>query len=176
MPSPRPLLSRVALQSREINCHWQLWRRLWTLAGHWNSAGFSRCAIASVLGFVSLNTLNYLRFRENTSSGRRLLDEETDMSNSFKASRIWFRSSSFLSNRRAGRFRTAEWRKNVAREKARDCAFPVATFFRHSAVLNLPAVLLRKVCIRKGCLSFVETTNAVIKTDVSQSHCRLRLS
>lgn len=132
MPSPRPLLLRVALQSREINCHWQLWRRLWTLAGHWNSAGFSRCAIASVLGFVSLNTLNYLRFRENTSSGRRLLDEETDMSNSFKASRIWFRSSSFLSNRRAGRFRTAEWRKMSRKTRS---AQSRVTFFRYSAVL-----------------------------------------
>ena len=133
MPSPRPLLLRVALQSREINCHWHslllFWRRLWTLAGHWNSAGFSRCAIASVLGFASLNTLNYLRFRENTSSGRRLLDEETDMSNSFKASRIWFRSSSFLSNRRAGRFRTAEWRKICGAGEGAGLCFPSRDIF-----------------------------------------------
>ena len=48
-----------------------------------------------------------------------------------------------LRNRRAGRLMTAEWRKNVAR----DCAFPVLrdVFIRHSAVLSLPAVLLRKV-------------------------------
>ena len=48
-----------------------------------------------------------------------------------------------LRNRTAGRLRTAEWRKNVAR----DCAFQVLRdiFIRHSAVLNLPAVLLRKV-------------------------------
>ena len=48
-----------------------------------------------------------------------------------------------LRNRTAVRLRTAEWRKNVAR----DCAFLVLRdiFIRHSAVLSLPAVLLRKV-------------------------------
>ena len=47
-----------------------------------------------------------------------------------------------LCKRAAGRLEKAERRKNVAR----DCAFP-ATFFRHSAVLNLPAVLLHQVSI-----------------------------
>ena len=48
-----------------------------------------------------------------------------------------------LRNRTAVRLRTAEWRKNVAR----DCAFLVLRdiFIRHSAVLSLTAVLLRKV-------------------------------
>ena len=48
-----------------------------------------------------------------------------------------------LRNRTAIRLRTAEWRKNVAR----DCAFPVLRdiFIRHSVVLSLSAVLLRKV-------------------------------
>ena len=51
-----------------------------------------------------------------------------------------------LRNRTAVRLRTAEWRKNVAR----DCAFLVLRdlFIRHSAVLSLTAVLLRKVAIR----------------------------
>ena len=44
-----------------------------------------------------------------------------------------------LRNRAAGRLRTSEWPKNVAQE--RECA----TFFRHSAVVSLPVVLLRKV-------------------------------
>ena len=49
-----------------------------------------------------------------------------------------------LRNRTAGRFRTAEWRKNVATGKAQSRAFSRATLFRHSAVLNLPAPLLDK--------------------------------
>lgn len=52
-----------------------------------------------------------------------------------------------LRNRRAGRLRTAEWRKNVAR----DC-IPNLTrqFFRHSADLSLWAALLRKLPIDCG--------------------------
>lgn len=46
--------------------------------------------------------------------------------------------------RTAGRLRTAEWRKNVVR----DSAFPIyATFVRHSAVLRVPAILLRELTI-----------------------------
>ena len=49
-----------------------------------------------------------------------------------------------LRNRTAGRLRTTESQKNVAR----DCAFPVLRdLFRHSAVLRLSAVILRKVSI-----------------------------
>lgn len=51
-----------------------------------------------------------------------------------------------LRNRRAGRLRTAEWRKNVAP----DCAFPILQFFRHSADLSLWAALLRKLLIDCG--------------------------
>ena len=48
-----------------------------------------------------------------------------------------------LRKRTAGRLRTPEWRIKMSR-KTRN-AQSRATFFRHSAVLSLPAVLLRKV-------------------------------
>ena len=48
-----------------------------------------------------------------------------------------------LRNRTAGRLRTAEWRIKMSRKTGN--AQSRAIFFRHSAVLSLPAVLLRKV-------------------------------
>ena len=64
---------------------------------------------------------------------------------------IWLRGSASyviigtLRNRTAGRLRTAEWRIKMSRKTGN--AQSRATFFRHSAVLSLPAVLLRKVPI-----------------------------
>ena len=58
---------------------------------------------------------------------------------------FWLLTLGSLRNRMAVRLRMAELRKNVAR----DCTFPVLSdiFIRHSAVLSLTAVLLRKVPI-----------------------------